>query len=151
MLYKISAFGNNPASNQLRCSICGTLRLHYIVWVFNEAYFGWRACSFAKRSDENKTSTTTRNQIATNFQIHSNLLIGVRVYSHRPRELPPVLPLEHLESNALIPIAPLELSPEMPLAMPFSKRQRFRSVWIGSNRIETVVLSLTNLTFSSSI
>ena len=39
MLYKSGAFENNPMPNQSRFSICGTLRLHYFVRVFSEAFF----------------------------------------------------------------------------------------------------------------
>ena len=39
MLYKSGAFENNPTPNQSTFSICGTLRLHYFVRVFSEAFF----------------------------------------------------------------------------------------------------------------
>ena len=44
LLYKIGAFENNSTPNRSRFSISGTLRLHFFVRYFNEAFFSFPAC-----------------------------------------------------------------------------------------------------------
>ena len=60
MLYKISAFENNPMSNQSRFIICGNLRLHYIARVFTARHVLTRELAyFAQRSDKSETASIT--------------------------------------------------------------------------------------------